>query len=425
MTPRNRVFSGLFAGLSVALAGACGTTTEPRGEAGAAGATGVAGSAGNPAHSGGSGGSPAGGAATGGNAGNSTPSAGTGGNAGVSGGVSGGSAGTSSTEGGALNGGTSSVGSGGNAPSAGAGGLAASGLEVDILPDYDNAKSNTNGIAGFITRTGVVPHLVSDYMNINGGSFSTSQAQSFVDEALAAGVKHIAISLATSDTDVSSAAQAQIAAAVSYGAQKAVSVQIRFGYEMNGNWSPSYHGGDFSIFKNTWAKVASAVHGAGGLMVWAPNVDGGGQNAYRAVLPDDHSTIDIVGLDFYHFNSSETNLTLGSGEVDKAFAGIYPLVKELNKPFVLTETAVSYFVTSGAWPTASSDEIAEKQAWLEQLTSSTLLVKYPLYRGFAWFDYNKHESDQFRDFSISQQPAEATMFSNWVTQNRARLDLGG
>jgi hypothetical protein len=296
-------------------------------------------------------------------------------------------------------------------------------FDLGILPDDDNAKSDTGGIAGFISRTGVVPVVVSDYMSING-SFYTSQAQGFIDEALAAGVSRVSISLATGDADVSSGTQAQIAAAVTYGQQKGVTVQIRFGYEMNGNWSPSYHGGDPTIFKHTWAEVASAVHGAGGQMVWAPNIVAGGISPYDTVLPDDPSTIDVVGLDMYHFNGSATDLGLGSTEVDDALATIYPLVQQLDKPFIFSETGVSYIDSSGTWATATPEEVAEKKAWLDQLTSANLSTKYPLYRGFTWFDYNKYESSQYRDFSISQQPLEASMFSAWVVARRASLNLG-
>jgi hypothetical protein len=414
---RTLVLSSLTAALLVI--GACGTTPDAgsaRSPSASAGMSpSIAGNGGGGAGAGGSsaaGSAALAGASSGGDT-NAIAGAGLGGAGDANaGGAGGGNAGQGGASGG-LAGGT-----GGAPPTE-------SRLDLGILPDYDNAKSATNGIAGFVSRTTVVPFLAGNYMNINAGSFSTSQAKSFIDEALAAHVKCAMISLATGDSDVSSGAQAQIAAAVAYGVQKSIIVQIRFGYEMNGNWSPSYHGGDPTIFKSTWAKVASAVHGAGGQMVWAPNIVAGGIEPYQAVLPSDKSTIDVVGLDFYHFNSSETNLSVGADEVDKAFASIYPLVMDLAKPFVLTETAISYFVTSGAWPDATPGEIAEKLSWLKQLTSPALIAKYPLYRGFVWFDYNKHESNEYRDFSISQQASEATMFTAWVSQDRAELNLGG
>ncbi len=321
--------------------------------------------------------------------------------------------------------GTSGASTGGAGASGGGASASASKLDFGLLPDNDNAKSNTKGLTGFIARTGVIPVVVSNYMNITNGAFDSTGAQSFMAAALAAGVKRVSISLATADADVSAAAQSQIAAAVSYGQKAGVTVQVRFGYEMNGNWSPSYHGGDPSIFKSTWTEVASAVHGAGGQMVWAPNVVAGGISPYASVLPDDTSTIDVIGLDMYHFNSNATNLSIGASEVDTAFATIYSLVKQLNKPFILSETAVSYFDDSGTWATATPAEVTEKQQWLEQLTSSSLVAKYPLYRGFTWFDYNKLESSQYRDFSISQDPLEAAMFSTWVAENRSALNLGG
>jgi beta-mannanase len=159
-------------------------------------------------------------------------------------------------------------------------------------------------------------------------------------------------------------------------------------------------------------------------MVWAPNIVAGGISPYASVLPDDMSTIDIVGLDFYHFNSSSTDLSIDPSEVDNAIGSIYSLVQQIGKPFIMTETGVSYFDDSGTWATATDAEVAEKQTWLGLLTSSALITKYPQYGGFFWFDYNKYESSEYRDFSISQQSLEAMMFSSWVAQNRSSLSLG-
>jgi hypothetical protein len=297
----------------------------------------------------------------------------------------------------------------------------AAALGVGILVDYDNAKSDTGGVAGFVSRTGVVPLVVSNFMNINQGSFDVTGAESFMDEAVSSGVKAVSISLATGDSDIPAATQSQLSTAVTYGVQKGLVVQIRFGYEMTGSWSPSYHKGNPRIFQKTWSEVATAVHGAGGQMVWAPTYYG--DMPYDPWLPTDTSTVDIVGIDFYHINDSATNLAIDPTETDTAFATIYPIVQQLDKPLVLTETAVSYMDSSGTWPVATPDEVAEKQTWLDQITSSTLVAKYPLYSGFVWFDYNKNESGEYRDFSISQQPLEATMFASWVSRNRSTLGL--
>src|SRR5262249_47118980 len=159
-------------------------------------------------------------------------------------------------------------------------------------------------------------------------------------------------------------------------------------------------------------EVASAVHGAGGLMIWAPNhVTGGSPASYMPWLPTDPSTIDVVGLDAYHFNSNAGAETVSASEIQGYVGTIYPLVQQLNRPFILTETATSYYDTSGTWPVATAAEVAEKQAWLGFLVAPSFLQAFPLYRGFAWFDYNKYESSQYRDFSISQQPLEASMFT--------------
>jgi hypothetical protein len=38
--------------------------------------------------------------------------------------------------------------------------------------------------------------------------------------------------------------------------------------------------------------------------------------------------------------------------------------------------------------------------WWRQVLNPDLLARYPLYQAAYWFDYNKYEEDQHRDFRL-------------------------
>ena len=283
---------------------------------------------------------------------------------------------------------------------------------VFFMGVHINWDTDTGGVGGFVDRLGFVPSLCAGYITATpNGSFELDKARRYVDDVAAHGGTAISFAITAQITALSEVALAGLGNAVTYARSKNLTAYVRYGYEMNGNWSPAYHGGDPSVFLSQWAQAEKAVHAAGGSMIWSPNLSGTGD--YNRWMPDPN-TIDQVGLDAYHQKGE-----IAAGEVDGFIGSIYPLVKRLQKPFVLTETAV-VVIGNGSYR-IDAEETAEKRAWLEQLVDPALRQKYPLYRGFVWFDYEKKESAsglagdaiEWRNFAISVDPLAAAMVKAW------------
>lgn len=301
------------------------------------------------------------------------------------------------------------AGSGGNLPSSGNATVTTSDFFMGVHINWD---TDTGGVAGFIKATGFVPSVCAGYVTAKSdGTFELSKARSYADDVAANGGRAISYAITAQVNELSSQALADLGTAVTYARGKNLAVFVRYGYEMNGNWSPAYHGGNPAPFLSQWAQAERVVHAAGGAMVWAPNLSGSGD--YKRWMPD-ASTIDQVGLDAYHQKGELT-----AGEVDGFIASIYPVVQTLQKPFVLTETAV--VVVGDNSYRSDATEVAQKQNWLNQLVDPALRAKYPLYRGFVWFDYEKTESAsgvsnndvEWRNFAISVDALAAAMVRAW------------
>lgn len=283
---------------------------------------------------------------------------------------------------------------------------------VFFMGVHINWDTDSGGVGGFIDKVGFVPSLCAGYITApSDGSFELDKARKYADDVAGHGGTAISYAITAQVTSLSEAALAGLGNAVTYARSKNLAVYVRYGYEMNGNWSPAYHGGDPSIFLSQWAQAEKVVHAAGGAMVWSPNLSGSGD--YNRWMPDPN-TIDQVGLDAYHQKGDIT-----AGEVDGFIGSIYPLVQKLQKPFVLTETAV-VVIGNGSYR-IDAEETEEKRVWLEQLVDANMRQKYPLYRGFVWFDYEKKESAsglsgdaiEWRNFAISVDPLAAAMVKAW------------
>lgn len=275
-----------------------------------------------------------------------------------------------------------------------------------------NWDAETGGVGGFVGRVGFVPSLCAGYVTAtSGGGFESDKAHTYADDVAKNGGTAISYAITAQITSLNQTQLTGLADAVTYARGKGLVAWVRYGYEMNGNWSPAYHGGDPGPFLSQWAQAENVVHAAGGKMIWAPNLSGSGD--YNRWLPDP-DTIDQIGLDAYHQTGDIT-----AGEVDGFIGSIYPLVQRLQKPFVLTETAV--VVVGDNTYRVDAAEVAQKKVWLNQLVDPSLRQKYPLYRGFVWFDYQKTESAsgvssndvQWRNFSISVDSLAAAMVKAW------------
>lgn len=208
-------------------------------------------------------------------------------------------------------------------------------------------------------------------------------------------------------------------------------VQVRFAPEMNGNWY--VWGQKPGQFRAAYIRVARAVKAAGGINVWAPNVmDCWNQSddPYGPYFPvEDPSTVDVVGMSFYHIDNTyqNTNDIPRSDKLVKALTGWNTMNKiyygncnyllrfsdTYNKPFHLTETGAVYHVGKGG-----ASELEIKQAWWNQIYNGTNIDLLGM-KFVGWFEFYKYEYNEWRDFRLSS-PSTLNAFKAQMPWNRFR-----
>jgi len=64
-------------------------------------------------------------------------------------------------------------------------------------------------------------------------------------------------------------------------------------------------------------------------------------------------------------------------------------------------------------------------SWWRQVFNPELFAKYPLYQAAYWFDYNKYEEDQHRDFRFKHAEYIWQNFKDDMSVNPARFIAKG
>lgn len=310
-------------------------------------------------------------------------------------------------------------------------------FELGVHIDYDNASGKSGGAGGYLSRTQVKPRLVANYVRCRrDGSFETGTAKHYADEAASIGAAVISYAITVEPTVLSQQQLNAIVESVRYAQGRGLAVELRFGYEMNGYWSPPlYDKQDPAVYKRAWAQLAPVARAAGAAMVWCPNVAGGAPDSYRHWLPDDLTSIDKVGIDYYLNASQGQKPTVAQAR--SIISGFYPVVQQVNDaharantgrevPFTFGETAVTIRDDRNNWGKSVASETELKRQWLTALSDAGLRQSFPLYRGFTWFDYYKTEKEggttgnvYNNAFEFSQDPGSAAMLRAWY-QNLQR-----
>ena len=154
-----------------------------------------------------------------------------------------------------------------------------------------------------------------------------------------------------------------------------VEVWLRFAHEVNYYQTDGTYEGDADDFKEGWATVAAAcqdLRSAGKLkMFFTPNV--ASLSEYEEYFPDDISTVDIIGIDYY----PSTNSPSSTAFVD-AMQGFHDKYCSDDLIFAIGETGLG-----------TSATIAQRLAWLEQITSSSTASAMKYFKAVSWFNYDK------------------------------------
>ncbi|ORY88638.1 glycoside hydrolase superfamily [Leucosporidium creatinivorum] len=153
-----------------------------------------------------------------------------------------------------------------------------------------------------------------------------------------------------------------------------IEVWLRFAHEVNWYQSDGTYSGGVDEFKKGWAAVSAAVADNDMVkMFYTPNV-AASLDDYVRYFPDDLSTVQYIGIDYYPKSSSESFV-----EHMKPFYDKYCVDGSIK--FAMGETGTMWEAS-----------IEEKLAWMEQMTSKETAEAMPHYVGTSWFNYDKEQA---------------------------------
>lgn len=170
---------------------------------------------------------------------------------------------------------------------------------------------------------------------------------------------------------------------------------LRFDWEMNGHWTPwsqTANGGRPDLFVRAWRHVHDIFVAAGArnaTWVWCPNTDPHGVFSPLRPLYPGNAYVDWTCLDVYNFDEPWESF-------DQLFQNSYETVRRIapNKPMVLGEVA-------------STETGGSKAEWIRTALTQAIPSRYPLVRGFLWFE--KHSGS--RTWQVESSKASRQAFA--------------
>ncbi|GAA6042717.1 hypothetical protein JCM8097_005544 [Rhodosporidiobolus ruineniae] len=300
--------------------------------------------------------------------------------------------------------------SSGNSSSSGSGiapGISKNNIGIGFLPDYTNQKMSdiTSGLGLKSSFYGWYAQLPSS------GDWDGSQLTSQMDDIKACNCIFQPAVMPTKGwaglTESDNSQALAIAKVMKQFTDEGIEVWLRFAHEVNYYTTDGTYQGDADDFKAGWAAVAAAVADNDKVkMFFTPNV-AGSLDDYVSWMPDDTSTIDYLGIDYYPKSSSESFLDHMQPLYDK-------YCSDGSIKFAIGETGQGW-----------KGSIDERLAWLDQCTNEATAKAMPHYVGVSWFNYNKEQ--EFRLFiadDSSTNDVSKTWFSDGTVASGATLGNG-
>ncbi|BGP42171.1 hypothetical protein JCM10450v2_006261 [Rhodotorula kratochvilovae] len=150
-------------------------------------------------------------------------------------------------------------------------------------------------------------------------------------------------------------------------------VWLRFAHEVNYYQQDGTYQGDVNDFKEGWDVVAKACREIAPevKMWWTPNV--ASLDEYDEFFPDDASTVDLIGVDWYPKQSSNFDFANGSGNM-----------KALHDKYT-SSTGIKFAI--GEIGLGQAADMSSRVEWLKNIMGSN--EQMPNMLAVSWFNYHK------------------------------------
>ncbi|GAA5897207.1 uncharacterized protein JCM6883_006616 [Sporobolomyces salmoneus] len=151
-----------------------------------------------------------------------------------------------------------------------------------------------------------------------------------------------------------------------------VEVWLRFAHEVNYYQKDGTYTGTVDDFKEGWDVVAKACRSIAPevKMFFTPNV--ASLEEYQKFYPDDHSTVDLIGIDYYPKQTSGNSFV----DIMKPFHDAY--TSENGPHFAIGEIGLGV-----------AADMSSRLAWFKDMTSAETKAAMPHYVAVSWFNYYK------------------------------------
>ncbi|GAA5851901.1 hypothetical protein JCM8547_000093 [Rhodosporidiobolus lusitaniae] len=254
-----------------------------------------------------------------------------------------------------------------------AAGISKNNIAIGFLPDYNDQTMSdiTDGL-------GIKSSFYGWYAQLpESGDWDGSQLLSQMDDLKACNCIFQPAVMPTKGwaglTEDDNSQALAIAKVMKQFTDEGIEVWIRFAHEVNYYITDGTYQGSMSDFKTAWAVVAAALADNDKVfMFFTPNV-ASSLDDYVSWMPDDTSTIDYLGIDYYPKSSSESFVDRMQPLYDK-------YCSDGSIKFAIGETGSGWDAT-----------IEERLGWLNQTTSEETAKAMPHYVGVSWFNYDKEE----------------------------------
>jgi len=253
--------------------------------------------------------------------------------------------------------------------------LAMNGIAFGFLPDEGDAGGSRTTMAQINQAMGAKSAAYGWYAQAHSGTlFDGSQLLVMMDDVKACNCVFQPAIMPVGGwkglTKKDNSQAVAIAKVLKKFTDQGIPVWLRFAHEMNYYQTDGTYQGNAADFKAGWAAVAAACKQIAPQvkMWWTPNV--AADSSYRAYEPEDMSTVDLVGVDFYPKSLKKGNEFVNTM---KAFHDRYAVN---GRKFAIGETGLGF---------AGSPQ--DRLSWLKQIMSCK--SQLPQMIAAAWFNFEK------------------------------------